>query len=270
MKTFRTIAMLVLPLLLAYPFATRDARAQTGESSMLVTTAGGNADLSLFLKRTGNIPWSLGTSSFVFHYNPAAMTFTGLVATGVWSGGNYSATFSAAYSGGTARSIEIEFNGLAGQGTDVPTTPTLLGTLRFLVVNPGASNGLVWADTAPLDACFVSDDSGTDLTGGITFTSPPVGVKEEKVSPVVFSLSQNHPNPWNPSTTIRFGLPRAAFVTLTVYNLLGQRVAELVHEQQPAGYRDIVFRSEGLASGVYFYRIVAGEFVSVKRFVLLK
>jgi hypothetical protein len=59
-------------------------------------------------------------------------------------------------------------------------------------------------------------------------------------------------------------------VTITVYNTLGQQVAQLVNEQQQAGYCDVVFRADGLASGVYFYRIQAGDFVASKKLLLLR
>jgi hypothetical protein len=88
--------------------------------------------------------------------------------------------------------------------------------------------------------------------------------------PAAYVLCQNYPNPFNPSTTIRYALPQTSFVTLTVYNTLGQQVAELVNEQQQAGYHDVVFRGDGLASGVYFYRIQAGDFVDVKKLILLR
>ncbi|MEK9135940.1 MAG: T9SS type A sorting domain-containing protein [Bacteroidota bacterium] len=88
--------------------------------------------------------------------------------------------------------------------------------------------------------------------------------------PTEFSLSQNYPNPFNPSTTIRYGLPRTSFVTLTVYNALGQQVAQLVNEQQQTGYHDVVFRGDHLASGVYFYRLQADDFVASKKLLFLK
>lgn len=88
--------------------------------------------------------------------------------------------------------------------------------------------------------------------------------------PTVFSLSQNYPNPWNPTTTIRYGLPYSSFVTLTVYNTLGQEVVQLVNEQQQPGYYEAVLRGDKLASGVYFYRLNAGNFSSVKKLLLLK
>jgi hypothetical protein len=88
--------------------------------------------------------------------------------------------------------------------------------------------------------------------------------------PGMFALHQNYPNPWNPSTTLCYDLPQNAFVTLTVYNTLGQQVAQLVDEEQELGSHEVVFRGDGLASGVYFYRLKAGDFSQVKKLILLR
>jgi len=88
-------------------------------------------------------------------------------------------------------------------------------------------------------------------------------------------IDQNYPNPFNPSTTIRYGLSEDAHVTLKLYNMLGREVATLVNEFLPAGYKSAVWdgrNSSGstVSSGMYFYRIEAGSFVSAHRMILLK
>lgn len=88
--------------------------------------------------------------------------------------------------------------------------------------------------------------------------------------PEDFELIQNYPNPANPTTTIRYGLPRAAFVLLVLYDGLGREVARLVAQQQEAGYHHVVFRGDGLASGVYYYRLHAGSFVATRKLVLIR
>jgi hypothetical protein len=85
-----------------------------------------------------------------------------------------------------------------------------------------------------------------------------------------FLLLQNYPNPFNPSTTIRYALPTRAHVTLTVWNTLGQQVATLVNEDVDPGNYDVKFDGSGLASGVYFYRLWAGDCVATKKFVILR
>ncbi|MFH0990668.1 MAG: choice-of-anchor D domain-containing protein [bacterium] len=88
--------------------------------------------------------------------------------------------------------------------------------------------------------------------------------------PVQFILDQNYPNPFNPSTTIHYGLPKDVKVSLDIYDLLGKKVASLVNSEQKAGNYTVVFQNQSLSSGVYFYTIVAGDFKSTKKLVLLK
>ena len=88
--------------------------------------------------------------------------------------------------------------------------------------------------------------------------------------PSDFNLSQNYPNPFNPSTTIRYGLANNSLVTLAVFNTLGQEVALLVSGEIKAGDHEVVFDASNLSSGVYIYRIHAGNFVSTKRMLVLK
>lgn len=101
---------------------------------------------------------------------------------------------------------------------------------------------------------------------------------EEVFSPNLpdgFALTQNYPNPFNPTTTIRFELPVRSFVTVKVYNLLGREIADLVNETLPAGTFTTEWdgrNNSGLeaASGIYYYRLIAGEFIQAKKMVLLK
>jgi hypothetical protein len=88
--------------------------------------------------------------------------------------------------------------------------------------------------------------------------------------PKAFELSQNFPNPFNPSTTIRFGVPRATFVSLKVYNELGQEVASLVSNEMPAGYHTVQWNAAGMPSGMYFYKMQSQDFVQTKKLLLMK
>jgi hypothetical protein len=88
--------------------------------------------------------------------------------------------------------------------------------------------------------------------------------------PLTYRLEQNYPNPFNPTTKIEYSIPTQAPVELKVYNLVGQEVATLVNEVQKAGAHYVKFNATNLASGMYFYRISAGDFSSVKKMVLVK
>jgi len=86
----------------------------------------------------------------------------------------------------------------------------------------------------------------------------------------IFKLSQNYPNPFNPTTAIGYQLSTVSEVELSIYNLLGQKVSTLVSKKQPAGRYEVEWDATGFASGVYYYRIEAGEFQQVRKMVYLK
>lgn len=88
--------------------------------------------------------------------------------------------------------------------------------------------------------------------------------------PNEFKLTQNYPNPFNPTTSISYELPAADFVSLKVFNLLGKEVASLVSEKQNAGSYKVEFNAASLASGIYFYKLQAGSFTSIKKMTLIK
>jgi len=104
----------------------------------------------------------------------------------------------------------------------------------------------------------------------VTLHITTTGVDEASIVPTEFALMQNYPNPFNPVTVIKYALPKASRVTLVVYNVLGQAVATLANETQEVGYHQVEFEGRGLASGVYFYRIEAGDFVATRKLLLLK
>ena len=89
--------------------------------------------------------------------------------------------------------------------------------------------------------------------------------------PKAFSLSQNYPNPFNPSTVIRYSIPVNSYVTLKVYNILGQPVAILVnYEYKNSGYYEVKFDGTNLPSGIYFYTIQAGKYFDTKKMLMVK
>lgn len=107
----------------------------------------------------------------------------------------------------------------------------------------------------------------------VFYKEPGTGVEDDFhdwKSPTSFSLAQNYPNPFNAQTVISYQLPTDGYVRLQVYDLLGRRVATLVEEKQVAGYRSVLWKASGLASGFYFYKLTAGVFTETKRMLLVK
>ncbi|HSD64022.1 MAG TPA: T9SS type A sorting domain-containing protein [Ignavibacteriaceae bacterium] len=123
------------------------------------------------------------------------------------------------------------------------------------------------------------DVSGNNLLAGTFSTGVfwrPLGevvtsLKDnEQYSPESFSLAQNYPNPFNPTTSIEYSIPREGFVSLTVYNVLGQKVATLVDKEMKPGNHHVTFDASGFASGIYFYRLKSSNNILVKKMVILK
>ena len=116
---------------------------------------------------------------------------------------------------------------------------------------------------------FHGGSGGVGMSGTITVISPTV-VTENSKSPKNYYLSQNYPNPFNPTTTIQYALPSNNFVTIKVYNSVGNEVATLVNEEEDAGYYSIVFDGTDFSSGVYYLQFKSNNFLRVKKMILLK
>ena len=97
-----------------------------------------------------------------------------------------------------------------------------------------------------------------------------VSVDDDITSLQEFSLEQNYPNPFNPSTTIKYSIPSSGFVSLKVYDVLGNEVATLINEEKSAGSYEVEFSAAGLSSGIYFYKLQSGNLVETKKMILLR
>lgn len=144
----------------------------------------------------------------------------------------------------------------------------------------GAVEGAAYKSHACLGQNIVSDWEGLEsdqlLIGIMHFSElydwmlPVEGDHDVIQLPREFMLHQNFPNPFNPMTTIRYDVPRSAHVNITVYNTRGQQVAMLVDGMRQPGYHEVIWDAAGLSSGVYFYRIHAGDYVALKKLMLIK
>ena len=116
----------------------------------------------------------------------------------------------------------------------------------------------------------VRDSNTTDIGADEFNGTPLVGVYDELILPLRFALEQNYPNPFNPTTIIKYSVPKQSYVSLKVYDILGREVATLVNEEKPAGTYEVSWEAKNLASGVYFYKISAGDYTAVKKMILLR
>jgi hypothetical protein len=97
----------------------------------------------------------------------------------------------------------------------------------------------------------------------------PTSLENEEI-PVEYPLYQNYPNPFNPITTIKYQIPELTFVTIKVFDVLGNEIDLLVNAEKPIGSYEVEFDGSELTSGIYFYKIQAGDFVETKKMVLLR
>jgi len=115
--------------------------------------------------------------------------------------------------------------------------------------------------------------SGGELRGQVLqgIGSVVIGIEDEqRLMPNSFSLKQNYPNPFNPRTMIEYTLPKSEKVLLTVYNLLGEEVTRLIDKRIAAGVHQVTWDALNVASGIYFYRLKAGDFIQTRKMVVLK
>lgn len=133
-------------------------------------------------------------------------------------------------------------------------------------INPFSKSGMFDINNDKKLDLFVGLRHNTYILRNNTVTS----VKETEGKVVSYNLNQNYPNPFNPSTTISYQLPKNGLVTIKVYDMLGREVKTLINETKPAGSYEVNFDASKLSSGIYIYRIIAGEYVATRKMTLLK
>ena len=214
---------------------------QTASTSAVIVTVTGPATLA---------PGATGT--YTFSVSRSSGTFS--------TGGIDIAVSSGTLGIGTSTGIKIltgevvqsaKFTG-ATTKTFTLTAPNTPGSITIYCTGAGGSNPPNW-------------NHGTSVTVNVVSGINPI---EEVVHS--YSLSQNFPNPFNPTTTISFGIPKAGLVNISVYDITGKFVNELVNSELSAGKYNTAWDASSLASGVYFYKIQAGDFIEMKKMTLLK
>ena len=146
----------------------------------------------------------------------------------------------------------LDITGITENEYSVPTGVLLYNKVYFWRVN--ARNGL---GTSPYSIIWF-------------FSTGPTNITSSGEIPNEYRLYANYPNPFNPTTNIKFDIPKASNVKLIVYNQLGQEVASLVNKELKSGSYEYTFNADRLSSGVYFYKIIAGSFTDIKKMTLIK
>jgi len=180
------------------------------------------------------------------------------------SGGDFSDVVSAAESVGEINSYTWN------------STPELVADVQSWLDSPSTNYGwiLIGDESERTTAKrFDTKENDTESNRPIlrVIYSPFVAVTTiSNVLSIRYNLDQNFPNPFNPKTVIEYSIPNAEKVSLVVYNLIGEEVAHLVDERKPTGNYTVEWNASDYASGIYFYRLQAGDFVETRKMVLLK
>jgi hypothetical protein len=203
-------------------------------------------------KWSGNVQVSAGS-----------VTFSGN-STDVWIlqiAGNFDLVGSVALSGGAqAKNIFWQVAGQVTLESDAAMQGVILCQTQIVMITGASLNlGIALAQTQ------VTLQANTIVSPGNLSAVNDIGTIPEK-----FALEQNYPNPFNPSTIINFSLAKSGQATLSVYDVLGRQVSELVNERREAGVHEVKFDGSGLSSGVFFYRLQAGDFVQTRKLMLLR
>jgi len=153
----------------------------------------------------------------------------------------------------------------------------LVGTFGRGIATDGSGNSIVIGVFQGTGAAF-GDTTLSSVSGTVDIFIAKLGlvtgIEEEFALPQSFNLSQNYPNPFNPTTKIKYQIPELSFVTIKVYEVLGNEVTVLINEEKQAGSYEVEFSAIGgatnLSSGIYFYRLQTPNFIQTKKMILLK
>jgi probable HAF family extracellular repeat protein len=152
---------------------------------------------------------------------------------------------------GVIQNLNLTYTGIIPFGSKLTSANAISNNGRYIV-------GQGYNNSTNRNEAFLLDRGST------------TSVHSEVILPKGYSLEQNFPNPFNPFTTISFSIPNEEFVSLKVYNSLGEAVDDLIDETKPAGNYSVPFDANRLTSGVYFYTIRAGSFLELKKMILIK
>jgi len=214
--------------------------------------------------------FKFGTSNITFNFNKDALSSPILDSANNYSGGMYNlVTVTNPLPGVCSINFELY---LTNNGEQVDTSWKNVVSVKFNITNSSGYSGLNFRTNAPNRTNIWGDDNATLIQQGNYETLDSLlPVEDEK--PVInsFNLFNNYPNPFNPSTTIKYLLPSAYYVSIKIYDILGTEIATLLNGYQTAGIHSVIFSPSGnIVSGIYFCRLTADKFIQTRKMNFLK
>ena len=226
-----------------------------GGENWMALTSGTSSNLTSVYFLNENLGWTVGSLGAILKTEDSG---------GVW-------TFQ---SGGTSNNLTsiqlIDENSGWAAGNNGTILKTTDGGGSWVLQDGKMNYDLTSVCFTDLNTGWTAGKNGTILhttNGGITYADVKTNGNS---TPKEFYLLQNYPNPFNPNTRIQFAINSEELVTLKIYDVLGNEIETLVNETKPAGEYQFIWEANKLASGVYFYRLQAGDFISTKKMILQK
>ncbi len=272
-RNMKFFSSLVVVLLLWYACSAEPATIN-GRFVIISADASKTSVLLQINTNLGNA--ELGGATIVFDFNTSAISINENPIQDVdytfhnFNGVNYSAaTITRPMINTIWVNIDLPFTN-SNNGTNVAANPewTDIVTIHFNTVDLNVTQDLTWLTTSPFWGIYDADNS-TIWENGV-FEDFPTSVEPGPDLPKSFELSQNYPNPFNPSTRIQYQVSSISYVSLVVYDILGNEVATLVNEEKAPGFYEVEFAAANFASGIYIYRLQSSEFSDTKKMILLK
>ncbi len=172
---------------------------------------------------------------------------------------------------GMAPGFPISFAAVSPDSAQSTTVSASNGTFSFPVSNKIYSYDIYFYNSSQIFYMNNVTAHPGQTNVQVILSTSPLGIKQvSNNAPKAFSLEQNYPNPFNPATNIQYSVPKSGYVTLKVYNELGNEVETLYNGNQNAGIYNVTFNAAKLASGIYYYQLRSGNLISTKKMILLK
>ncbi|GEM_PF-3450682 len=246
-------------ILFLFYFGNTDVYSQSGRFSISQTNDGSVIDVSIYVRSDAGPAWSIGFASLVFNYNNLAMTNPVEISESVWddsANAEYADQFIVSYDDGNSVSVEIGLDTLPAAGTAVQEDSTLVGTIRFDILDYLATHQIRWN----LQYCAVLDNNGIDITSGMIFSDPENLLLPVELTAFYFSKNKNNIDLfWTTASEINndgFDIERKKSYAYEEWNTVGY----VAGNGNTAGYSEYNFTDKNLSPGKYLYRLKQKDF----------